>query len=76
MTVLRARSTIFCSAIIIRCDLLNSVNAILLPHGLINLSNEDLLKIIIYGHEELPLESNSKILAARLKYIQASKHFE
>ena len=48
-----------------RCDLLNSVNAILLPYGLINLSNEDLLKITLYCHEELPLESNSKILAVQ-----------
>ena len=64
-----------------RCDLLNSVNAILLPRGLINLSNEYLLKIILYGHEPNqnqiePLESKSKILAATLKYIQASKRFE
>ena len=36
-----------------RLDLLNSVNAILLPHGLINLSNEELLKIILYGHEQI-----------------------
>ena len=28
-----------------RLDLLNRVKAILLPHGLINLSNEELLKI-------------------------------
>ena len=35
-----------------RCGLLNSVNAILMPHGLMNLSNEDFLKIILYGHEE------------------------
>ena len=57
-----------------RCDLLDSVNAILLPRGLINLSNEDLLKIILYGHEQLPLESKSKILAATLS--KASKRFE
>ena len=36
-----------------RLDLLNSVNAILLPHGLINLSNEEILKVILYGHEQL-----------------------
>ena len=37
-----------------RLDLLNSVNAILLPHGLmINLSNEELLKVILYGHDQL-----------------------
>ena len=59
-----------------RLDLLNSVNAILLLHGMINLSNEDLLKIILYGHEQLPFDSNAKILTATLEYIQASKRFE
>ena len=59
-----------------RRDLLSSVNPILLPHGLINLSNEELLKIILYGHEQLPFDSNAKILTATLEYIQASKRFE
>ena len=52
-----------------RLDLLNSVNAIVLHHGLINLSNEELLKIILYGHEQLSLDSNAKILTATLEYI-------
>ena len=43
---------------------------------LINLSNEELLKIILYGHEQLPFDSNAKILTAALEYIQASKRFE
>ena len=59
-----------------RLDLLNRVNAILLLHGMINLSNEELLKIILYGHEQLPFDSNAKILTATLEYIQASKRFE
>ena len=36
-----------------RRDLLNSVNAILQLHGLTNLSNRNLLQIILYGHEKL-----------------------
>ena len=59
-----------------RLDLLNSVNAILLPRGRINLSNKELLKIILYGHEQLPADSNAKILTAKLEYIQASNSFE
>ena len=59
-----------------RRDLLNRVNAILLPHGLINPSNEELLKIILYGHEQLSFDSNAKILTATLEYIKASKRFE
>ena len=40
-----------------RSDLLNSVNAILLPHGLLSsLSNEVLLKFILYGDERLTID--------------------
>ena len=35
----------------IKCDLLNGVNAILLPHGMGNLSNDKLVNILLYGHE-------------------------
>ena len=43
-------------------DLLNSVNAILLCHGVIRLSNEELLKIIRYGHEQLCFDSNASAI--------------
>ena len=35
-------------------------------------SNQNLLQIILYGHEKLSLDANKKILEATLKYIQAS----
>ena len=60
----------------IRCDLLNGVNAILLPHGMVNLSNDGLINIILYGHERLSFELNTKILSATLDYIKVSKSFE
>ena len=41
-----------------RSDLLNSVNAILLPHGFSSLSNETLLKFILYGDERLTIDTN------------------
>ena len=44
-----------------RLDLLNSVNAIILPYGLINLSREELLEVIQYGHEQLLFDLNTKI---------------
>ena len=37
----------------IRCDLFNGVNAILLPHGMGNLSKDELVNILLYGHESL-----------------------
>ena len=60
----------------IRRDLLSSVDAILRPHELANPSNKTLLQIILYGHEELSSESNSKILEATLKYIRISERFQ
>ena len=50
----------------IRRDILSSVDAVLRPHRLANPSYKTLLKFILYGHEELPSESNSKILEATL----------
>jgi len=42
----------FCHAYdVYRRVLLNIVNAILLSNGMVHLSNEELLKIILYGHE-------------------------
>jgi len=37
-----------------RTDLLDSVNAMLRPHGLSNNPNKELLQILHYGHEKLP----------------------
>ena len=36
-----------------RRNLLKSVDALLRPHGLVNLSNENVLEIILYGHDLL-----------------------
>ena len=56
----------------IRRDLLNGVNAILLPHGMGNLSKDELVNILLYGHESLSFEMNAKILSATLEYILVS----
>ena len=59
----------------LRFDLLNSVNAILLPHGFSSLSNEVLLRFILYGDERLTIDTNKKLLEATLKFIHASERF-
>ena len=48
----------------LRSDFLNSVNAILLPHGFSSLSNEVLLKFILHGGERLAIDTNKKLLEA------------
>ena len=68
---------LLCSAYDIHIrDLLDSVNAILRPHGLSNPSNKELMQIFLYGHEKLPFDSNTNILEATLKYIQALERFQ
>ena len=59
----------------IRRDLLNCVNAILLPHSMGNLSNDGLVNVLLSGHESLSFELNATILSATLEYIQVSKRF-
>ena len=58
-----------------RSDLLDSVNAILLPHGFSPLSNETLLKFVLYGDERLTFDTNKKLLQATLKFIHTSERF-
>ena len=60
----------------IRRDLLNGVNAILLPHGIGNLSNDELVNSLHYSHESLSFEMSAKILSATLEYILVSQRFE
>ena len=59
-----------------RRDRLGSVNAILHPQGLSNTPNKELLQILLYGHKKLPFHSNTNILQATLKYIQATERFQ
>ena len=61
---------------LIRCDLLDSVNAILQTNGLSNLSLQEMTKVLLYGHERLPADANKKILLATLEYIHASERFQ
>ena len=58
-----------------RLDLLSSVDALLLPHALVNLPNKDSLEIVLYGHEKLSFDSNTKIPESTLRYIRASERF-
>ena len=50
----------------IRHDLLNDVNAILLPNGMANLSNDEFVNIHLYDHENLPFELTIEIFKATL----------
>ena len=56
-----------------RNSLLSRVQAILFSCGLLKLSNEELVSIILYGDERLPFESKRAIIRATLEFIESSK---
>ena len=78
-----ARDAIIAGDAITNDGVADTVHYFLLCHtqeanrcDLINLLNEELLKVILYGHEQLSFNSNAKIPSATLKHIKASKRFE
>ena len=58
-----------------RRDLIDSVNAILRPHGLSNPPCNELLQILLYGRKKLPFESNTNILDATLNIYSCLRTF-
>ena len=61
-----------------RSELLNSVSAILLPYGFSSLSNEVLLKYLLYDDESLAFDTNKKLPRQSLnsfKPLTAFKRF-
>ena len=61
----------------LRCDLLASVAAILQLYSLSSpSSNQELVKVILYGEERLPHDLNKKLLEATLKFIHAPERFK
>ena len=58
---------------IYRLELLNDICA--LNHSLKNISEENLLKVLLYGVEEFSFKINSDILKCTIKFIKKTDHF-
>ena len=58
-----------------RNSLLSRVQSVLLSCGLSNLSNVELVSILLYVDERLNFESNKMIIKATLDFIESSKRF-
>ena len=58
---------------IYRLELLNDICA--LKHSLKNISEENLLKVLLYGAEEFSFKINSEILKCTIKFIQKADRF-
>ena len=66
-----------CSYVGLRYDLLASVAAIFQLYSLSSpSSNQELVKVILYGDERLPLDLKKKLLEATLKFIDATERFK
>ena len=58
---------------IYRIELLNNICA--LNHSLNNISEENLLKVLLYGAEEFSFKINNKILKCTIKFIKKTDCF-
>ena len=58
-----------------RRELLKVFSAKLFPDDFSNLSNELLVKLILYGNERLRPGVNKGLIESILKFIEATKHF-
>ena len=59
-----------------RLNLLARVFELLRPYGYIDLSNEVLMQLLLYGDKHLPHDLNRNLLALTLKYIHATGRFD
>ena len=59
-----------------RRDLLARVFELIRPYGYIDLSNEVLMQLLLYGDKHLPHDLNRNLLELTLKYIHATGRFD
>ena len=60
----------------VRNDLFLEINPILASKGLLNLQNDLLTKLLLYGNDVLSDDANKAVLNATIKFIQKSSRFD
>lgn len=58
-----------------RTFLLNSINPLLLLNDLEDISNDQLVLLLLYGHESLTYYENRLVIKSTIKFIKDSSHF-
>ena len=58
-----------------RHQLLQVINPILLAHGMGFQDDDNLLKLLLYGHEHFTFQENQSILKATLSFIKMTRRF-
>lgn len=56
--------------------LLESINQILRPHSLSDANGDNLVDILLYGHDNLSWNENNAIIKANIKFIHDSMRFQ
>ena len=59
-----------------RRDLLAGIYALIRPLGYVNLANEALLQLLLYGNKDFPISLNRQILELTLHFIHETGRFE
>ena len=58
-----------------RRDLLGAINEVLQLHNILNLPNQTLVQIMLYGDKRFSHNQNKQILESTLKFIHTSERF-
>ena len=58
-----------------RLNVFQTVNPILLANDLQNLNDREMVRLLLYGHEKLPLNANQSILKATINFIEMTARF-
>ena len=58
-----------------RRDLLGTINEVFQLHNILNLPNQTLVQMMLYGDKRFSHNQNKQILESTLKFIHASERF-
>ena len=61
--------------IVHRLNFFQTINPILLANDLLNLNDREMVRLLLYGHENLPFHANQIILKATIKFIEMTARF-
>ena len=59
----------------LRRDLLGTVNEVFQLHNILNLPNQTIVQILLYGDKSFTHDQNRQILESTLKFIHSSEQF-
>ena len=58
-----------------RATLMNSINPLLIMNGLEDISNDNLVQLLLYGHDSFTLFENQLVMKSTIQFIKDTDHF-